>query len=289
MERRCGDFRLWVVAMDTECAAALRALDLPGMTVLDLEAVETDTLRSVKSGRTRAEYCWTLTPFTPDFVRAADPGVSRVTYVDADLWFAQDPTALLAELESSGKSVLITEHAYAPEYDQSENSGHFCVQFMPFDAPASDDVLHWWQDRCIEWCFARFEDGKFGDQKYLDDWPERFPDAVHVLDDAGKAQGPWNALRFPAERAVTFHFHRLRTISDDRAVVGMYRIPSSHLETLYRPYLADLRWAYGQLAGIGAAPRPMQEPLRGWAGFKDRLAFKLRAWRSPLAPYSLKF
>ena len=30
-------------------------------------------------------------------------------------------------------------------------------------------ALKWWRDRCLEWCYARIEDGKFGDQFYIED------------------------------------------------------------------------------------------------------------------------
>src|SRR3546814_15041181 len=104
----------------------------------------------------------------------------------------------------------MTDHGHSPEYDQSATSGQYCVQFMTFNRHGGEHIRHWWESRCIEWCFARFEDGKFGDQKYLDDWPERFGNDVHVLGHEAWTQAPWNATRFPYSQSILFHFHGLR-------------------------------------------------------------------------------
>jgi hypothetical protein len=249
--RHAGDFHLWIIAMDAPAGAGLRTLTLDRTTVLDLRDVENDALRSVRPTRTRGEYCWTLTPFTPSMVFEREPTAGRVTYLDADLWFAREPDPLFAELERSGKAVMITDHAYSPEHDPSALSGRFCVQFMPFTRRSGDGVLSWWQDRCIEWCYNRFEDGRFGDQKYLDDWPERFADTVHVLEDLPAMQAPWNATRFDAADARVFHFHELRTMSAHTLRMRTYVVPGAHLRAVYRPYLADLRWAVDTMAEAG--------------------------------------
>jgi hypothetical protein len=252
LARHAGDHVLWVLCMDDAAHDALEALALPNVRTLRLLDVETAALRNVKPGRTRGEYCWTITPFAPAMVFDADPTVSRVTYVDADVWFRADPRRALDELTRSGKSVQITEHAFAPECAQERTAGRFCVQFMSFVRGRSEHVRSWWADRCIEWCFARWEAGRFGDQMYLEDWPERFGADVHVLEAVERCQGPWNVTRFAAADAVMYHFHGLRIL--DRRHVWLssgYRLTQDAVSLFYRPYVDDLRAASNALAAIG--------------------------------------
>lgn len=212
MERHVGNYTLWVLCVDVEAHEVLSKLNLPNVRLLQLSKLETPELLAVKPDRSKGEYCWTLTPFAPRFVFEADAEVSRVTYLDADLWFRKNPEPIFREFDASGKDILITDHAYSPEYDQSATSGQYCVQFMTFTRDGGEVVRKWWEGKCIEWCFARFEDGKFGDQKYLDDWPTRFANSVHVLTNKELMLAPWNATRFPYGNAVTWHFHDLRIV-----------------------------------------------------------------------------
>jgi hypothetical protein len=279
LSEHAGEYVLWVVAVDLEAERALALLALPNVRILPLDEVETDALLAVKGGRTRAEYCWTLTPFAARFVFERDPRVERVTYLDADLWFRRSPKPIFEELERAGKTVLITEHAYAPQYDSSrKTSGTYCVQFLTF-TKAGEFVRKWWEERCLEWCFARYENGKFGDQKYLDDWPERFPEHVHVLEHRGWALAPWNATRFPASDAVFYHFQGLRLISPRWISIGAYPVPQVVVREIYRPYMREIRSAVGKLNDFASFPFK-QRDLRGALKlFGYRTAFRIKsAW-----------
>jgi hypothetical protein len=196
LARYASPYRLWVLCMDSISYEVLKQLALPNVRLIHVEEVETDALRQVKAERSRGEYCWTLTPFTPQFVFDADPTVSRVTYLDADIWIRSNPESLFTELDLSGKQVLITDHAYAPMYDQSHRTGKYCVQFITFRREGCEPVRRWWAERCLEWCYSRSEPGRFGDQMYLDRWLVDFPDLVHVSKQLDAFQAPWNAKRF---------------------------------------------------------------------------------------------
>jgi hypothetical protein len=290
MERHADSYTLWILCVDDQVFEILQRLQLANVRLLQLSKLETVELLRVKAGRTKGEYCWTLTPLSLRLVFEADPSVERVTYLDADMWFRQSPAPIFRELEASGKQVLITDHAYAPEYDQSIVSGQYCVQFMVFTRKGGEVVRQWWEERCIEWCFARPEDGKFGDQKYLDDWPERFPQQVHVLGDKELLLAPWNATRFPYGRAICWHFHGLRIVKGNSKSqygvdCGSYPLPLVTRRYIYQEYLNDLRLAIKEITRCAGVVKEQKRRT-----LKNRLkafvsGYVYQIWRTTIEIY----
>jgi len=259
MERHAGNYNLWILCVDGETFDILTRLNLPNVQLLKLSNLETEELKRVKKLRSKGEYCWTLTPFAPRFVFDSDKIISRVTYIDADMWFRKNPAPIFREFNSSGKHVLITDHSYAPENDYSATSGQYCVQFMTFTRNGGEYVRKWWEKKCVEWCYARFEDGKFGDQKYLDEWPERFIEYVHVLSAKELLLAPWNATRYPFGAACLWHFHSLRIISKGKRMsvtFGNFPLPVQTRISVYEPYIKDLRVAINLLYTHGFQVKP---------------------------------
>ncbi len=273
-------FHLWIICMDEQVEEQLTRIALPHVTLLPLREVETRELLAVKPGRNSREYCWTVTPFSFRAVFQRDGSVQRVTYLDADLFFFADPRILLGELNESGKDVLITEHAFAPEHSCFlAASGRFCVQFLTFRrTAAAAKVMGWWQEKCLEWCFDRMEEERFGDQKYLDLWPELFPHEVHILRRTEKTLAPWN-VNYVEEKScgnidpVFYHFQGLR-------ITGVRRV-QLHNENyavgrdgqrLYDEYLAELGNCITTLQRFGMA-LPL---LNGYLTTKGRLLALIR-------------
>jgi hypothetical protein len=225
------------LCLDEKTKLLIDSFNDSSLRTIALADVETPELISIKKERTHTEYCWTLTPFIPKWVFGQDSNIERLTYVDADMYFLKSPLPIFKEFESFQKPVMITDHAYDAEYDQSIASGQFCVQFMIFRRGLCEPVRQWWEQRCLEWCYNRCENGKFGDQKYLDEWPIIFNDYVHVLHQLDALLAPWNAKRFPMSRAIAFHFHGLRFLSNNKILLYLgYLIPNVVYDNLYLPY-----------------------------------------------------
>jgi hypothetical protein len=256
-----------------------------------MEEFETPALLAIKDGRTRGEYCWTCTPHVViDALKRS--GSSEMTYLDADLYFFRSPEILLKEFRASGASVLLTEHRYAPEYDQTETSGIYCVQFITFRSDQTGlEILNWWGDRCIEWCFARFEEGKFGDQKYLDDWTTRFS-GVHVLENIGGGVAPWNMTAYRVSAGpmvngvpvVFFHFHNLKWYRNGWIDLcgANYRMNNAIVDFIYRYYVHALDEAFRSVREIEPGFQGGLLPeMQGWRVFYEKLKRKLDGnfWR----------
>jgi len=271
-------FTLYIFCFDDLSCRILREMDLGSVVLISLDDFETAELRRVKKDRTAGEYCWTCTSHV--IRHALDTfNLTEVTYLDADIYFFSGASVLFDEFEKSGASVLLTGHRYTPEYDQSTQSGIYCVQFITFKGDVRGlAALKWWQDRCLEWCYARVEDGKFGDQKYLDDWPTRF-EGVHVLQHEGGGVAPWNVqqyrIRLNGERLlvddkplVFFHFHKYRHYESGEHDLGGYRLTREDVDLLYRPYVKALAVAE-------------QEILQSCPDYVRVRSRRVRKWSSP--------
>lgn len=242
------EFKLYIIAFDDDAYRVLNKLNLEYAKIISLQEFENERLLTIKKDRTRQEYSWTCACFSILHV-LTEYNLDEVTYLDSDIYFFARPSILLDEFHTSGKDVLITEHRYTPKYDQTATSGKFCVQFMTFKNNENGlAVLNWWCDRCEEWCYARMEDGKFGDQKYLDDWETRFS-CVHVLKHLGGGVAPWNVQQYVISDGpsvnnapiVFYHFHGLKWLSFSKFDVSTYRLSSAIKKYIYKPYLLKLQ------------------------------------------------
>ena len=278
LKEHCPEFHLYIFPFDDAALKILQQLKLENVTLVSLKEFENEALLAVKPGRTKGEYCWTCTSSTIDYCLKTF-SLPHCTYIDADLCFYSDPTVLLDETKD--KSVLITEHRYTPKYDQSADCGVYCVQFITFKNTSSGlQALHWWRDRCLEWCYARFEDGKFGDQKYLDDWTTRFSD-IHVLEHLGGGVAPWNVQQYDLSLhqnawlvteketgkqypLVFYHFHYVKFFNDGTVNYSdIYNLGFKAVLDLYKKYLKKIQSVNELLAGEFEFVAPLtQKPKR---------------------------
>lgn len=265
--RHQPDHRLYVFAMDALSAKVMRATGDPRIRVVEPAEFEDAPLTAARQERSIAEYFWTCTPSIIRHCLLA-LGEPECTYLDADLWLFSDPEPLFAEMGSA--AVLLTDHRYTRRHDRAATHGRYCVQFMRFTSTSEGlRALDWWRERCNEWCYARVEPGRFGDQKYLDDWPTRFP-GVHVLRHAGGGVAPWNVADLAVREGpggvqvsqrpggwqplVFYHFHGLRSYSPRVVCYGYgYSLSPAVCHFIYRPYVAELQRTFqhwlGRLSG----------------------------------------
>lgn len=242
MLRHIDSFSLWIVCVDPHSFKTLQTLKLKNVFLINLRDHEPLLYRQAKLNRSSGEYCWTLKPLVPQLIFKNYSDVQRLTHLDADLWFTANPRMLFDEFESSQKSILITEHAYLEQYPSKNLSGRFCSQWITYSHANYIEPVLRWQKQCLEWCYDRFEDGKLGDQKYLEEWPVLFPELTHIYSNPKAIMAPWNLgdSELPKD-AFAHHFHGLRLVSDNQYALKAPSLPSDQSwEHLYTPYLSEL-------------------------------------------------
>jgi len=291
MRRHCRRFRLFVLCLSEECHAVLSALALPDLVPLrltELEAYDRD-LAAAKRDRALIDYYFTCTPALLSWIFSTRPEIDVLTYVDADVFFYGSPAPLLRQFEDS--SVLIVPHNFSERNRHLRRFGIYNVGWLSFRRDESGRAcLAWWRRSCLEWCRDDPGEGRFADQKYLDEFPARFS-RVLVAADPGVDLAPWNLDRYRISSGpdgapladgvpvVFFHFHGLRRLAPflwgtQTRQFGARLAPPVR-RSIYAPYLAEL-------AAAEAAIRPLlglrEPPLEreGARRYRSRLLSTLR-------------
>jgi hypothetical protein len=252
LKAHCPSFRLWVLCLDQETYRILSRLSLSDLRVINLDDFEKgdEQLLAAKQNRSSIEYYFTCTPSLPLYVLKTCPEIDMITYLDADLFFFADPAPLYHEI--GRHSVAIIEHRFPPHLIGNKQYGIYNVGWISFRRDNSGlSCLRWWRERCLDWCYDRVEEGRFADQKYLDDWPARFQGVV-VLSHKGANLAPWNlgngdiqvggnGVLVDGQALIFFHYHGFKRINrwlyNPNLTAYNVKPPRAVLKSIFGPYI----------------------------------------------------
>ncbi len=160
LKRHHPAFVLWLVCTSREAEADLPAQLDETLRPIPLRIIERayPELLAAKANRTSVEYYYTLGPAICRFVLEKSECREMVTYLDSDIFFFSSPEDIFALFGQS--SVGITPHRFSFWVRHARKGGEYNVGWITFRKDRNGTAcLQWWFDRCIEWCYQRYEDG----------------------------------------------------------------------------------------------------------------------------------
>jgi lipopolysaccharide biosynthesis glycosyltransferase len=186
-----------------------------------------------------AFFRWSLKPVFISYL--LENGHNKVIYTDCDIFFFESYDFLFNRLDEA--SVLLTPHWWNINVNANEESFMSFFSYGIFNAgfvgvsKKGLPAMEWWAKACYFKIGFFPESGIFGDQKYLDALPFKFP-GTEVIRHYGCNIGEWNTEECK------------RTIVNDRVLInGQYPVIFVHFtqtlihqilkgfDPLLKPYL----------------------------------------------------
>ncbi|HKB88295.1 MAG TPA: hypothetical protein VKC53_01460 [Patescibacteria group bacterium] len=258
LHRTTPGVELWVLALDKYTEKILKKMRLPGMTVVPMADFEDKELLAVKSSRSVVEYYWTCSPSWPLYIFKKNPDVKYVIYLDADLYFFS--SAMVGVDEIGKGSLLSIEHRFPKGLEGlAKRNGRFNLAFNVFKNDSEGlKCLKRWRKQCLDWCYWKPEEGKMGDQGYLDEWPKLYKNLV-ISKNLGLDAAPWNISQYKVskkngsvfinnDKLVCYHFHQFQILGPKsfNRVYG-YTLPKNVVEFIYKSYEAEIAKQYRKI------------------------------------------
>lgn len=239
-------FTLHILALDQITWKILYDMNLENVDLMYMEHFEYMMhMEPVKASRSQVEYFWTCASNLMEFLMpwTNDDGI---TYLDADTFVYSDPCVIFTEIGS--RSIGIVPHRLN-DHDRARlgSNGTFNVGVVVTkNSHAGRKCLSKWARQTREWCFNRHEDGKFGDQAYLNEFEGDYPGEVAVIKNLGVNLGPWSLGNFAVtkrgadvfindDKLCIYHFHEFR----DEQRLTYWPLRSEDRALIYAPYIEE--------------------------------------------------
>jgi len=279
--RRVGDNSpVHILALDPETFLILSELKTPGLHITSLDQLERfdSELLAKKSTRKLVEYYFTLTSCYASFLMQKGSVLqdTLLTYIDADLYFFSSTESYFAEVGAA--SIAITPHNFSNHLAYLAIHGTYNVGILSW---RKDSVgiacINRYREQCLEWCFDRVEGDKFGDQKYLNSWPQDFSDVIEITKSHVNISY-WNIGRFKVSvdnsivlldntPIIAWHFSGFKRVAEDSYVQKHFpdeiRTHPALIDFVFKPYAKELVFIKKTLESRQPGSTAFSQSLRG--------------------------
>ncbi|MDU3549546.1 MAG: hypothetical protein E7F83_19295 [Clostridium sp.] len=256
--KNMDNFKVYILCVDEKCYEFLKEINSDKIVLLTIAELNREDLLAIKASRKLNQYCWTLKPGFIKHIFTLDDSINKVTYIDSDLFFYQNPNVIF-ENQPDASVLLSSGEIFLPMYSKEFNqtmqtlTGNFNSGFISFKKDINGlQCVNWWDKMCVDSCTSNPEDNKFGDQKYLDDMPFLFNN-VYEITTQGINIGHWNYLKYKFtvsndnvmvnnNKLIFYHFSGFRIISkyDIRQVHEEDRVNIPFIYQIYKRALGKI-------------------------------------------------
>jgi len=259
-----------VLCLDNEAVEIYKKIN-PKIKTITLENLNDTELIKTKGSRKHGEFAQTSKAPLVCYLLNKIPSEEILVFVDSDIYFYSDPISSV--VDSDNWSVLITSHWFTPDKnDLAKAVGIYNSGLVYFkNDNIGKEFAKIWRKQCIDWCYARIENGKYTDQLYLDKWPE-ISERVWVSRDRGLNVGTWN-LKGLTTPLICYHFHGLKLYFSN-GKIRAYPI-TIHDKKIYEKYITELQTIYEKIISVGLKPTLRFSPHPGIMRIIKQKLFKL--------------
>jgi hypothetical protein len=276
-------FRHFILCADDATYEILAQMNLKYIVLVKMEDFEASDpkILEAKNNRDHREYMWTLSSVFTYYVLTHYKDVEYATYLDADLYFYASPEIVFEDMGKN--SILIIPHNL-PSKEEEARLGTYNVGMVIFKNDENGRAcLKWWRNECLTWCYAVCMSDKFGDQKYLDYFEEKFK-GVFVYRQKGANLAKWNIENYKGkickkngrfviddDQLIFFHFSQWRQYYPNsfflpfgplNSFAYVLLLKNTTIKLLYREYAEALYSTTDKIRKIipdfifGMIPRP---------------------------------